>query len=90
MEKKRIVCVIYWKDASLHGYNQETEETAMTLGLMKGFSVGILVNETDEFITVACDFFPAQSNNHKNTYRGLQTYPKSGIIRVETHEIEEK
>lgn len=50
------------------------------------------MNETKDFVTIAMDFFPAKDNNSKDTFRTLQSYPKSGIdkiARIKTLEIHE-
>ena len=66
----------------MHGTGQATLKEAKTYGLMQGHVAGWRVHETKEFITVATDFFPAQTNNDKDSFRTLQSYPKSGIKKI--------
>ena len=84
---------IYWHDAAMHGTSQVSVSEVKDYGLMRGHIVGWLVDETKEHVTVAMDFFPAQPNNHEDTFRTLQSYPKSGIekmVRIKTLEIHTK
>lgn len=73
---------IYWHDAAMHGTGQVTVDEAKTYGIMYGHISGWLVDETKTHVTVAMDFFPAQTNNEKDTFRTLQSYPKSGIEKM--------
>ena len=73
---------ISWHDAAMHGTAQVTFDEAKKYGLMRGHVAGWRVHETEDFITIATDFFPAQANNEKDSFRTLQSYPKSGIEKV--------
>ena len=73
---------IHWHDAAMHGNGQVSVEEARNYGIMKGHVAGWLVNETKRDVTIAMDFFPAQTNNENDTFRTLQSYPKSGIERM--------
>ena len=66
----------------MHGTAQVTFDEAKKYGLMRGHVAGWRVHETEDFITIATDFFPAQANNEKDSFRTLQSYPKSGIEKV--------
>lgn len=81
------IVILFWKDAAMHGTEQVTETDAKDYGIMSGMVAGWFVNEDKEQITVAMDFFPAQTNNSKNCYRTLQSYPKSGIYQIIRKEI---
>lgn len=81
-EKKFTIAIISWRDAAIHGRNQVTETDTKDYGLMEGYSVGVIVNETKEFITLATDFFPSQKDNEENTYRCLNSIPKGCIYRI--------
>lgn len=73
---------IAWHDAAIHGTGQYTVEEAKDYGIMRGHVAGWLVNETKEFVTIAMDFFPKQKDNERDTFRTLQSYPKSGIEKM--------
>ena len=76
------IAIIYWEDASIHGREQVDSDTAKTYGLMVGMSCGVIVNETKKYITIATDFFPKQEDNNKDSYRCLNSIPKSGIKKI--------
>lgn len=81
---------IYWHDATMHGTRQVTIDDVKDYGIMRGHVAGWLVDETDKHVTIAMDFFPAQQDNERDTFRTLQSYPKSGIdkmVRLKTLEI---
>jgi len=73
---------IKWHDAAMHGTEQVSIEDIKDYGLMNGHIAGWLVDETKTHVTIAMDFFPAQHNNEKDTFRTLQSYPKSGIEKI--------
>ena len=73
---------IVWHDAAMHGTEQVSVERIKDYGIMNGHIAGWLVNETKTYVTIAMDFFPAQKNNEKDTFRTFQSYPKSGIERI--------
>jgi hypothetical protein len=76
---------IYWHDAAMHGTDQVTiDEVKKGYGIMRGHVAGWLIHETKEDVTLAMDFFPAQTNDAKDTFRTLQSYPKSGIEKIVT------
>lgn len=69
---------IEWIDASLTNegdtYSQEDAEKE---SLIHGFAVGVLVKEFDDRYVIARDWFDGF-----NTYRGVASYPKTGIVKV--------
>lgn len=81
---------IYWHDAAMHGTEQVSIKDVKNYGIMRGHVAGWLVDETDKHVTIAMDFFPASDQNARDTFRTLQSYPKSGInkmVRLKTLEI---
>jgi hypothetical protein len=81
---------IYWHDAAMHGTTQVGINEVAEYGIVRGHVAGWLVHETLTFVTVAMDFFPASEQNSRDTFRTLQSYPKSGIdkiVRLKTLEI---
>jgi hypothetical protein len=84
---------IKWHDAAMHGSEQVNKDKLIEYGIMRGHIAGWLVYETKTYLTIAMDFFPAQKDNEKDTFRTLQSYPKSGIdkiIKLKTLEIYEE
>lgn len=73
---------VVWHDAAMHGTGQVSIEEVKSYGIMGGHIAGWLVDETDTHVTIAMDFFPAQTQNEKDTFRTLQSYPKSGIEKI--------
>ncbi len=73
---------IYWHDAAMHGTEQISIDDVKNYGLIYGHSVGWLIDETKTHITLAMDFFPAQTIIQKDNFRTLQSYPKSGIEKM--------
>ncbi len=69
--------VFTWIDAAIHGSDTFSRKEAEEVGLIKGVVTGFLVKETKDYITVAMDYFPEE-----DTFRTIQTYPKSGIKKV--------
>jgi len=67
------IVLIKWRDASLHGQDTKWEDDLDEIGLVTLISVGLLVKEDSESITVCADWNP------DGTWRALQTYPRSGI-----------
>ncbi len=81
---------IYWHDGAMHGNNQVSIQEVPEYGIMRGHVAGWLVHETPTFVTIAMDFFPAAEQNSQDSFRTLQSYPKSGIetiVRVKTLKI---
>ena len=74
---------IKWHDAAMHGTGQVSIADIKDYGIMHGHIAGWLVDETKTHVTIAMDFFPAQPQNEKDTFRTLQSYPKSGIQKIE-------
>ena len=66
----------------MHGTEQLNLEEAKKRGIIHGHIAGWLVHETKDFVTIAMDFFPRQEDNEKDTFRTLQSYPKSGIEKM--------
>lgn len=76
---------ISWVDAAIHGTDTFSRKEAENLGLITGLAVGIVVKETKEFITIAMDYF-----DEDDQFRTVQTYPKSGIYKIEKYEANPK
>ena len=73
--------MFFWQDAADHGTRQMTREDYVESegGLLSGASCGWLVNETDTYVAIATDYF---YDGHQESFRGVATYPKSGISRI--------
>ena len=91
MKKKKLseykLVHIYWHDAAIHGNEQVPIDEVKDYGIMHGHVAGWLINNTKEYVTIAMDFFPAQQDNHKDTFRTFQSYPKSGIDKITTLKV---
>lgn len=90
LQSKYDLVHIYWHDAAMHGTAQVPIDEVKEYGLMRGHIAGWLVDETKTHVTVAMDFFPKQEGNSRDAFRTLQSYPKSGIDkmqRIKTLEI---
>lgn len=86
MRKKNHFVLIYWKDAAMHGTEQMSRKYATEkLGLIKGISGGIWVNEDKEQITMATDWF-----HQHDEFRQVSSIPKSGIYKVKRYYFEDK
>lgn len=98
MKKKKVLSSydlvhIVWYDAAMHGTEQVPIDDVKDYGIMNGHVAGWLVDDTKTHVTIAMDFFPAQVNNERDNFRTLQSYPKSGIEKInvlKTIEILEK
>jgi hypothetical protein len=73
---------IRWHDAAMHGTGQVSIDEVKDYGLMNGHVAGWKIDETKTHVTIAMDFFPRQKDNHKDSFRTLQSYPKSGIEKM--------
>jgi len=74
---------IEWIDASLtRGDETYTQEEAEQEELIHGFAVGVLVKEFEDRFVIARDWFDGHS-----TYRGVASYPKTGIVKVVKYEL---
>lgn len=87
MSKKKLLSKydlvhIVWHDAAMHGTEQVSIDKVNEYGIMHGHIAGWLIDESKTHVTIAMDFFPAQTNNNKDTFRTLQSYPKSGIKKI--------
>ena len=74
---KTCVAVIQWDDACMLGKDQMGKDDPQ-IKLAHGFSAGVLVKETKDFICLALDKFDIGDT----PFRTLQTYPKSGIKSI--------
>lgn len=74
---------IYWHDAAMHGTAQISITEAKQYSIIRGHSTGWLINEDKEHVTIATDFFPASNQNAQDSFRTLQSYPKSGISKID-------
>ena len=76
--KPKQLIIIEWIDASLsRGDETYTRDEAEQEELIHGFVSGILVAEFGDRYVVARDWFDEQ-----DTYRGVASYPKTGIVKV--------
>ena len=73
---------IVWHDASMHGTGQVSIDEVKNYGIMHGHIAGWLIDETKDHVTIAMYFFPAQQDNETDSFRSLQSYPKSGIEKI--------
>ena len=78
------IAIIFWKDATMHGDNQKKKEDwVKDVFLIQGCSVGHLLQEDKEKISLAMDMFYSEGID----YRQVATYPKSGIKQIIRKEI---
>jgi hypothetical protein len=91
VEMKNKIAIVFWKDASIHGSDQRSrEEWIKECNLVAGISVGHIVHEDKEKITLAMDFFPPDKTMvFDDQFRVTSTYPKSGIKQIIRKEISE-
>lgn len=89
---KPTIAIVFWKDAAIHGGDQRSrEEWVKDSGLVSGISVGHIVHENKEKITLAMDFFPPDKKRvFDDQFRVTSTYPKSGIKQIIRKVIEEE
>lgn len=77
---------IEWIDASLtNGSDTYSREDAESEQLIHGFAVGVLVKEFDDRYVIARDWFDVH-----DTYRGIASYPKTGIVKVKRYKFAKK
>lgn len=84
---------IFWHDAALHGREQVSLDDVKDYTIIRGHVAGWLVDESKEHVTIAMDFFPAEKGLGQDSFRGLSSYPKSGIDKmtiVKTLEIHDE
>lgn len=81
--KKQMIC-IEWIDASIFGNDQLSQQEAEQEELIHGFVVGVLVKEYKDRYVVARDWFDLH-----NEYRGVASYPKSGVVSVKKYDFAE-
>jgi hypothetical protein len=82
------IAVVYWTDAAIHGSDCMTREDWIAqAGLVPGISVGHILHETKEEITLAMDWFKGNVTG-KDCFRVVGTYPKSGIQKIIRQTIE--
>lgn len=84
---------IVWHDAAMHGTGQVWIGDVGRYGIIKGHVAGWLVQETKTHVTIGMDYFPSDNRNDGDSFRTLQSYPKSGIekmVRVKTLKVLEK
>jgi len=79
------IVIIHWKDACKHGNDTQHIKDCRDFNLMELISTGILLNETNELITVGNDYCPEYKN-----CRDVNTYPKSGISKIKRVKINRK
>lgn len=84
--KKKQLIAIEWIDASLSMGNETYSEIeAEEEKLIHGFAVGVLVKEFKDRYVIARDWF-----DEHNTYRGLASYPKTGIVKIVRYDLATK
>ena len=82
------IAVVYWTDATIESTEPLTrDEWIKRAKLMTGVSVGHILNETKEHITLAMDYFHG-TDIQNETFRIVSTYPKSGIQKIIRQTIE--
>ena len=83
MNGKVEYAIIYWKDAALHGQQQMARiDWAGEANLIKGVSMGFVVYENKEMITLSPDYFYRCGDNDMDEFRTAESYPKSGILKT--------
>jgi len=84
--KQKEIIAIEWIDASLsRGDETYTQNEAEQEMLIHGFAVGVLVKEFPDRYVIARDWF----DDH-NTYRGIASYPKTGVVKVNKYKLEKE
>jgi len=78
------IAIIYWKDACKNGPDSVHLSDVKDLGLMDLISVGLVLYEDDNCITLGTDM----SEQYKNV-RDVNVYPKSGISKIIKRSITE-
>lgn len=73
---------IEWIDASMSNNETLTQDEAEEEKLIHGFAVGVLVAEFKDRYVIARDWFDTY-----NTYRGVASYPKTGIVKVKKYNL---
>lgn len=84
MKKKQIIA-IEWIDASMSMNETYTKAEAEDEKLIHGFAVGVLVKEFEDRYVISRDWF-----DEHDTYRGIASYPKTGIVGVIKYDMAEK
>ena len=77
VNKMKILIILFWKDCCKQGSDTQPEDNCKEFKLMELMSVGLLIHETSEFITLGNDYCAEYKN-----YRDVVTYPKSGINKI--------
>lgn len=74
---------IEWIDASISAESDTfTREDAEKEELIHGFAVGVLIKEFPDRYVIARDWFDVH-----DSYRGIASYPKTGILRVKRYKM---
>lgn len=74
---------IEWIDAAITiDGDSYSEKDAGDVKLIHGFAVGVLVKEFPDRYVISRDWF-----DEHDTYRGVASYPKTGIIKVKRHKL---
>lgn len=84
-KEKRQVIIIQWEDSCIMGSGQFAEDDE-SIKLAYGFSAGVLVKETKDFIAICLDCFDTGDEK----FRSVHTYPKSGIKSIKRFNFEVK
>jgi len=83
VEETKELIAIEWIDASISLENDGfTKKDAENEPLIHGFAVGVLIKEHDDRYIISRDWFDAH-----DTYRGVATYPKTGIVKVKRYKL---
>lgn len=81
--KTKELILIEWVDASLSASDETyTQQEAEGEKLIHGFVAGVLVKEFPDRYVVARDWF-----DKYDTYRGVASYPKTGVVKVKKYKI---
>lgn len=76
---KQKIAIINWHDSVMSdGRQVSRQEGKDEYELIRGVSVGLVVNETKEFVSIATDWF-----YRDDQFRQISVYPKSGIDKIQ-------
>ena len=76
------IAIIYWVDSAIHGSEQKSREAWKSHKLVNGISVGIVVHEDKEQITIGQDWFYKDNLGSLDEFRNVSSYPKKGITKI--------
>ena len=76
------IAIIHWEDSWIHGNTQLSEKEWKNKNIGYAVSTGIIVNEDDKQISIATDYFYPQNVDNEGSFRGVNSFPKSGIHKI--------